>query len=153
MTETTTTQAGLIVELVDAREGDRKVLIISDRTLEEIYGTKFDVEPYLIEAPVLEVDEAIALAGKILRLVAPERGWSWRELRPEGREIYYEGDEPEKFVEEIKAEFGFDPSAYEFWGEWCEGDDDCPGFHSYPFHCPPGILDAVYGSSRWRLGS
>jgi hypothetical protein len=39
----------------------------------------------------------------------------WRELFPEGRTIFYEGDEPEKFAQEILAEFGFDPSADDRW--------------------------------------
>lgn len=30
---------------------------------------------------------------------------TWRELFPEGRVIYYEGDEPEEFAREIEREF------------------------------------------------
>ena len=40
----------------------------------------------------------------------------WQELHPNGRHIYYEGDDPEGFAQEILAEFGFDPSADELWG-------------------------------------
>lgn len=79
---------------------------------------------------------------------------TWRELCPEGRTIFYEGDEPEKFVQEIVAEFGFDPSADDLWGIHDAG----PGhgafaFVSYGFHCPPQHLDAIYGSERWATGS
>lgn len=153
MTTTERSNCPLVVELVESREGDRMLVHIADRTDDEIYGTALDVEPYQIEAPVLEVQAAIALAGKILELVAPERAWSWKELRPEGRDIFYEGDNPQEFVEEIKAEFGFDPSADEGWGVHIPGDDSYPSFYSYGFHCPPGILDAVYSSDRWPMGS
>lgn len=62
------------------------------------------------------------------------------ELFPNGRWIYYEGDTPEQFAAEILAEFGFDPS-----------DDACWAPHQ--FHCPPGLVEAIYGSGRWSLGS
>jgi hypothetical protein len=149
----------LIVELVEAREGDRMLVRIADRTEDEIYGTALDVEPYQIEAPVLEVQAAIALAREILRLVSP--GYddgaplkSWSEMFPRGRHIYYEGDEPQKFADEIRTEFGFDPSADEYWGLLIPGDDlHDDAFTSYCFRCPPEILDAVYGSGRWPMGS
>jgi hypothetical protein len=64
----------------------------------------------------------------------------WREIFPEGRTIFYEGDEPEKFAQEILAEFGFDPSADDRWAP-------------HQFHCPPEHLDAIYGSDRWPMGS
>ena len=64
----------------------------------------------------------------------------WSEMFPDGRHIYYEGDDPKGFVEQIKAEFGFDPSKDEHWGNGC-----C-------FHCPPEHLDAIY-SGRFPMGS
>lgn len=78
---------------------------------------------------------------------------TWQELFPKGREIYYDGDQPAEFVEEIRAEFAFDPSADEYWGVLIPGDDPHDAFFSYSFHCPPGILDAIYGSDRWPMGS
>jgi hypothetical protein len=81
------------------------------------------------------------------------------ELFPNGRHIYYEGDtaygdpSPEEFAAEILAEFGFDPSADADWGIVYEDDERGPGFISYQFFCPPGTLEAIYGSGRWRLGS
>ena len=93
---------------------------------------------------------------------------SWSERFPYGRTIFYEGDDPEGFREEIKAEFGFDPA-------------ECPGVygnlapswdykeltemdprwktptwdeeHGWQFHCPAEHLDAIYGSDRFELGS
>lgn len=79
---------------------------------------------------------------------------TWAELMPHGRNIFYEGEDPQGFVEEIKSEFGFDPSADELWGvfypETPSGDDS---FTSFQFHCPAERLDAVYGSGRWPMGS
>ena len=78
---------------------------------------------------------------------------TWRKLCPEGRDIFYEGNEPEKFAAEMLAEFGFDPSDNPGWGRHFPADETCPAFYSYPFHCPAEHLDAVYGSDRWELGS
>jgi hypothetical protein len=83
----------------------------------------------------------------------------WSELHPDGRDIYYEGDDPEKFAQEIRAEFGFDPSDDELWGgppimlglngeHWADLFD-----RIYYFHCPPEHLDEIYGSDRWPMGS
>ena len=70
---------------------------------------------------------------------------TWTKLFPEGRDLYYEGECPDKFVEAIREEFGFDPSADALWGKWIEGDRGEPGFISYRFHCPAGHIDAIYG--------
>jgi hypothetical protein len=77
----------------------------------------------------------------------------WSEMFPDGRCIFYEGDEPQKFAEEIKAEFGFDPSEDKSWGEVIADDEAGDAFTSYRFHCPPEHLDAIYGNGRWPLGS
>ncbi len=75
---------------------------------------------------------------------------TWRELFPDGRVIFYEGDDPAGFVTTIKAEFGFDPSADPGWDEWVEWETI--GFRSYAFRCPPDHLDAIY-SGRFPMGS
>ncbi len=68
----------------------------------------------------------------------------WSELFPYGRLIFYEGDDPQGFVEEIKAKFGFDPSKDNSgWDE--EG--------GYSFFCPGDHLDAIYGVSKYPMGS
>lgn len=53
-------------------------------------------------------------------------------------ELSYAGDEPHQFAEEIRAEFGFDPSTDPRWGNY-----DPEWATSYNFRCPPGIVDAV----------
>lgn len=78
----------------------------------------------------------------------------WSELFPDGRHIFYEGDEPEVFVEQIKKEFGFDPSADEHWGVTFPAVDEYDtAFVSYAFHCPVEHLDAIYGGDRFPMGS
>jgi hypothetical protein len=79
---------------------------------------------------------------------------TWAEMFPEGRDIFYEGDDPDGFVAEIIAEFGFDPR-------------NCParylGFNraegptwtaerGWAFRCPAEHLDAIY-SARFPMGS
>jgi hypothetical protein len=77
---------------------------------------------------------------------------TWAKLFPEGRDLYYDGECPDKFTEVIREEFGFDPSADPLWGKWVEGDHGEPGFISYGFHCPAEHIDAIYamhGSHRF----
>jgi hypothetical protein len=78
----------------------------------------------------------------------------WRAHFPNGRFIFYEGDDPEGFVEEIKAAFGFDPSVDENWGRktYPDGDPVDPA-NMWKFHCPPEHLDAIYGNDRFPMGS
>ncbi len=101
---------------------------------------------------------------------------SWSDLFPDGRDIFYEGDDPVGFVNTIKAEFGFDPSADPNWGVSFPAEDgydpDAPPwvpetgrtysrdeipphgeFTSYQFRCPAEHLDAIYGSDRFPMGS
>jgi hypothetical protein len=67
-----------------------------------------------------------------------------QELWPEGRHIFYEGDDPDGFAAEIKKEFGFDPR--ESNDGWCEA-------RGFEFFCPPEHLDAIDRSGRWLLGT
>lgn len=78
----------------------------------------------------------------------------WSELFPDGRHIFYEGDDPDGFEKIMKDEFGIDLAAQKSWREPIEPDR--PGgepFISYGFFCPPEHLDAVYGTDRFTLGS
>lgn len=103
---------------------------------------------------------------------------AWSEMFPDGRDIYYEGDDPDGFVAEIKDKYGFDPSARPhkfgfgtpdgppssnpgagvtapYWGEIIDpaADGGCGiPFASYPFHCPAEHLNAIYGGD-YPLGS
>lgn len=63
---------------------------------------------------------------------------TWAELFPEGRWIYYEGNNPKKFVTEMKKLFGLKLDPYEVKGG---------------FHCPAKYIDEIYGNERWKLGS
>jgi hypothetical protein len=71
----------------------------------------------------------------------------WSEIFPQGRHIFYEGDNPRKFAEQIKAEFEFDVTKDPRW----ENRD--PGFTTWSFDCPPELLDKIYGSDRFPMGS
>jgi hypothetical protein len=82
---------------------------------------------------------------------------SWRELFPGGRCIFYDGDDPDGFAREVRAEFGFDPAADPHWSRAVmhgPGGEEMPDplGRSYGFHCPPEHLDAIY-SDRLLVGS
>ena len=67
---------------------------------------------------------------------------NWAKLFPEGRELYYEGEHPDKFAKAIREEFGLDPSEDPLWGKPSETGS---GSVSYGFHCPAEKIDAIYG--------
>ena len=75
---------------------------------------------------------------------------NWAKLYPEGRDLYYEGEHPDKFAEAIREEFGLDPAADLLWGKRVEGDYGGPGFTVYGFHCPAHLIDAVYSTYASR---
>jgi hypothetical protein len=62
-------------------------------------------------------------------------------MYPNGRELYYEGNNPENFVREMKTKFNFDPSVGKRWAEW------------HAFRCPAHLLDVIYGDPQYILGS
>jgi hypothetical protein len=70
---------------------------------------------------------------------------TWAGLFPEGRRIYYEGDDPADFVRRIKVEYGFDPAADPHWGKHFRGDEEGNGWVSYSFHCPAEHV-SIHGS-------
>lgn len=93
----------------------------------------------------------IRLAKKFVRRALAEHWYPygyrdvskpWKQLFPDGRYIFYEGDDPERFVEQIRNEFGFDPSADPDWNN-----------PDYQFLCPAEHLDAIYGNDRFPMGS
>lgn len=71
---------------------------------------------------------------------------------PDGRHIYYEGNEPEVFAATIKDEFGLDVASDPSWAEVID-DDEGGSFKSYGFHCPVEHLGNIYYSNRWPMGS
>jgi hypothetical protein len=78
---------------------------------------------------------------------------NWADLFSGGRVIFYEGDDPDGFVATVRREFGFDPSADSRWGEQLSLDEPPHTHITYAFLCPPGLMDAIYGSDRWPMGS
>jgi hypothetical protein len=76
---------------------------------------------------------------------------SWASLFPEGRDIFYEGDDPAGFASQIETEFGFRPTLDPRWGVLIKTDS--LSFTSYCFYCPARHLDAIYGSDRFEVGS
>ena len=83
----------------------------------------------------------------------------WADLFPNGRIIYYEGNNPRGFVKEIKAEFGFDPSKDRLWKGGPVSLVDNKGrvrltMHAEKaFHCPARLLDKIYGTAKYPMGS
>lgn len=83
--------------------------------------------------------------------MTPASTTTWAELFPNGRELFYEGDAPDEFAVEMVAKFGFDPRADHGWWD-VTPDGDREPFVSYSFHCPPELLDVIYGGA-YPLGS
>jgi hypothetical protein len=79
------------------------------------------------------------------------RSSTWDELVPHGAFRFYEGNDPEGFVAEMKETFGFDPSEDRHWDKLV--DDGLGGFPMRGFCIPAGLVEAVYGNERWPLGS
>jgi hypothetical protein len=73
---------------------------------------------------------------------------SWSELFPDGRIIYYEGECPDEFAAEIKHEFKLDVTKDELWDDLLRD-----GSKRRAFHCPSELLDEIYGSGKYCLGS
>ncbi len=118
-----------------------------------VRGTRYSADMLLRGAPGVarEMGEGRDLRDRLAERVASAlaRRSSWRNLFPEGRHIYYEGDDPAGFVEEVRVKFGFDPAADPNWGIRI-GERE--GFDSYSFHCPAELLDSIY-SGRFPMGS
>lgn len=92
---------------------------------------------------------------------------TWRELFPEGRHIFFEGEDPAAFIDEIRRLYGLDPLLFEVT-QWRDGEIICnyrnpdPAglIREFPFKtdaftvsldCPPAILDEIY--TGYPMGS
>lgn len=68
----------------------------------------------------------------------------WTDYFPNGRHVFYEGDDPHSFVREMKTKFNFDPSKNnKMWNEefgWC-------------FFLPGHCINEVYDRTKYPLGS
>lgn len=73
---------------------------------------------------------------------------SWLYHFPSGRHIYYEGDTPGYFIEEMEQKFNFNPVKDN--PKWRE---EYARFGSFGFFCPPHLLDALYGNDEYPMGS
>lgn len=122
----------------------------SDVTDEPICGLTAHREPVeTVETVYWHKPDGPDAVGYV-RLIG-QRYPTWKEHFPTGRTIFYEGDDPEEFAGQIKAEFGYDPADDPGWGEQVEFQGE--NFTSYGFHCPPEHLDAIYGNDRFPMGS
>ena len=78
---------------------------------------------------------------------------------PDGRVVYYEGDDPEGFAAAMLSEYGIDVRVATPYC-WCEqghpqswGEGTCRPLGGRAFFIPAGLVGAIYGSDRWQLGS
>jgi hypothetical protein len=80
------------------------------------------------------------------------RELDWDDLRPNGAVRFYEGDDPDRFAAEMKAEFGFDVTEPHEFGDGYR-PTDWAGYRE--FFIPAGLVQRIYGSERWawELGS
>jgi hypothetical protein len=119
-----------------------------------VRGVSYSADLMLRGAPAV-AREMTATARAGIGLTPPEPAEvadrTWSELFPDGRHIFYEGNDPARFVSQVEAEFGFSPALDTGWGEQIDGDG--LSFISYGFHCPAEHLDAIYGTSRFPMGS
>jgi hypothetical protein len=119
-----------------------------------VRGTRYAADLLLRGAPAMarEIGGRWTIREKLTSPLAPvmARQSTWRSMFPDGRHIFYEGDDPAGFARQVQAEFNFDPAVDSSWGRRIGGDG---GFDSYSFHCPPELLDPIYGDSRFPMGS
>lgn len=69
---------------------------------------------------------------------------SWKDMFPNGRILFYEGNDPKGFAKEMLTKHGFDPS---------KDNTHWNAEHGYSFLCPAGLIDTVYGNDEYPLGS
>jgi hypothetical protein len=85
--------------------------------------------------------------------------FTWAGRFPDGRTLFFEGDDRDGFIKVIAGEFGFDPSQApgDLTGMYDRLDDPreptWDSEHGWAFHCPAEHLDAIYGSDRFPVGS
>ena len=92
---------------------------------------------------------------------------SWvDDLYPDGRLLWYEGDDPDGFAAEMMTRFGLDVTApipdfmrdefhHNFpWGTVLADEDGSEPLSFYEFYCPPELLDNIYGDDvPWPIGT
>ena len=77
----------------------------------------------------------------------------WSEMFPNGRFIYYEGDNPQSFAQEMRTKFGVEvEKGNEHWAVHYDADEYGEESTSYGFFCPVEHLDEIYSDS-YPMGS
>jgi hypothetical protein len=141
---------GTLMEITGARKPEWLAENMNNPVREGASGTCPERDPSSVSVGGADSDDNRQMKTDEMR--------TWAELFPGGRCIVYEGDEPGRFVREIKNEFGFDPSQDRRWGRGLIDGPNNADLHDplgrpYFFHCPPEYLDAIYASNRWPMGS
>lgn len=67
---------------------------------------------------------------------------TWQEMFPNGRTVFYEGDDSRGFMREMRTKYGF--TINKNLKSWRR---------SKMFHLPGHLMDKVYGNSKYPLGS
>lgn len=67
---------------------------------------------------------------------------AWSDLFPNGRDIFYEGDNPRAFMREMRDVYGLHINKNK--KSWRR---------SKMFFCPADLLDKIYGNGKYPLGS
>jgi hypothetical protein len=73
---------------------------------------------------------------------------NWDELFPEGRKVYCEGDAPDEFADEMLSHYGIDVTM-----AMCLAGEVTNWPEHRSFFIPSGLVEEIYGSERWHLGS
>jgi hypothetical protein len=94
----------------------------------------------MIEKPWTYEDEFKAARIELGESAAKPTPGQGDELFPEGRQVWYEGDDPRGFLVAIKERFDLE----------LELKEDQSGF---AFFCPPGYVDAIVYTNEWPIGT
>lgn len=102
-------QGGTLVEITGARK--------HEWLAENIDPQRRDASPVRPELDPLLASDGGGAGSDANTQMNTDEIRTWAEIFPGGRCIVYEGDDPGRFVREIKEEFGFDPSQDYRWGK------------------------------------
>ena len=72
----------------------------------------------------------------------------WTDYYPNGRYVFYEGDDPHSFVREMKNKYNFDPSKEGRKNNF-RWNDECGWCFLLPGYC----INEVYDRTKYPLGS
>jgi hypothetical protein len=100
---------------------------------------------------IIQWGKRIALLQSVMLPVETD----WKDLFPDGRLLYYEGDDPDGFVKEMKEKYGFDPTENISFAPFPYPNEPKSWSKEagYLFHCPPEHMNEIYGTGKYPLGS